>query len=142
MEGQTGQRRTGILRLSVTKMVVGTLPVYIIIAPCCAAGAFMLRAGEGEPWPMLNTGILTAATLMQALALLAAMYYIEIEIHYHRKDIDELSDDAAVQEYEAKRERMCQQEDELTNWYSENVPRTPKVCSLVGNLFVSISCYI
>jgi hypothetical protein len=93
---------TGILRLQLSQMLIGSIPIFFLIAPCVLAGGFqnllvtcedgtvpvsdgtggrvLAEAGEEEGSSMfasLATISLLFATLTQTGALLIAMYYIE-----------------------------------------------------------------
>ena len=54
-----------------TAFADGTLPVFFLIAPTCAAGAFQLKVGEGGNWKSLADTMLSVAGLVQAMALCA-----------------------------------------------------------------------
>jgi hypothetical protein len=81
---------TGILRLKLSQMLLGSVPIFFLIAPCVLAGGFQnLLPSPGETgttkeedaqsatFASLATISLLFATLTQSGALLIAMYYIE-----------------------------------------------------------------
>ena len=61
---------TGILRLSLIQMQIGTLPIIGLVAPCVFAGAFQLKAGVNVLYSSLSTVALGVASASQSLALL------------------------------------------------------------------------
>jgi hypothetical protein len=63
---------TGILGLDVKKMLLGTLPVYFLVLPTCAAGAMELKKGESALYRSLAGVILALSAAAQAVALMAA----------------------------------------------------------------------
>ena len=62
---------------SVVSMLIGSLPVVLLVAPCVIAGACMLRSSEGGVWPSLVGIALSGSALAQSVAMIAALYYIE-----------------------------------------------------------------
>lgn len=70
----------GILGLECVKCVVGTMPCLLIAAPCCLAGAFLYKAGDGGPdesmWGAISGTTLAVASLGQAAGMLIAVYFM------------------------------------------------------------------
>lgn len=110
---------TGILKLNVYEMLIGTLPVLLLIAPTTLAGAFMLKASratavgaanalcretsaisivdeDASPWNSIADIGLLLTGLSQGLALVAAAYFIEKTAAENRDELDELSYDEEV----------------------------------------------
>ena len=67
---------TGILGLDLNKMLLGTLPVYLLVLPTCAAGAMELKKGESALYRSLAGVILALSAAAQAVALMAAGYVV------------------------------------------------------------------
>ena len=88
---------TGILRLDVREMLIGTLPVFFLITPTTLAGAFMLKASraasvndgtsnvlcretsaasivadDSSPWTSISDISIICTGLVQGLGLIAA----------------------------------------------------------------------
>merc|ERR1712196_412121 len=68
---------TGILKLPLGSMLIGSIPVFFLIAPCCCAGAFMLRINDPGPWSSLAPVVASLAALVQAIVMFGALYFIE-----------------------------------------------------------------
>merc|ERR1719231_667450 len=118
------------------------MPVYFIIAPCCMAGAFMLRAGEGGEWPMLNTVALTTATVMQGVALTSALFFVEMETIDARDEIAAMANYEEVEQLEQERAELRKKEDKVTHWDAPGFPMWAKACLLCSVIMMSASCYI
>lgn len=107
---------TGILRLPLLEMLVGTLPVYIVMAPCCAAGAMMIKAAEGGAWGTISATTLTAASFGQGFALCSALYFIEEHTGKHRKELEAMPDDEEVKALDDEQSKIEEIKNSLTAW--------------------------
>ena len=87
---------TGILKLSVIQMQIGTLPIIGLVAPCVFAGAFQLKAGVNVLYSSLSTVALGVASASQSLALLAAMYFVDKTVSSRRAELEQVPDDEEV----------------------------------------------
>jgi hypothetical protein len=70
---------TGILKLSLVDMLLGSMPVYFVIVPCVASGAMILKKADGPEWESAGNLVLTVATMAQSVGLMAAMYFISVQ---------------------------------------------------------------
>lgn len=68
---------TGILRLHVTEMLLGSLPVILLIIPTVFTGGFLLRVNDGGAWASVAGMTLTLTAVVQLTAMIAAGYFIE-----------------------------------------------------------------
>ncbi|EER05017.1 beta-1,4-galactosyltransferase, putative [Perkinsus marinus ATCC 50983] len=68
---------TGIMRLSVVQMLLGTMPCIFLIIPCVLSGALLNRTGEGAIWSALASTVLAVAGLIQAVAMVFAAYILQ-----------------------------------------------------------------
>ena len=116
---------TGILRLDVREMLIGTLPVFFLIAPTTLAGAFMLKASraasmndgtsnvlcretsaasivadDSSPWTSISDISILCTGLVQGLGLIAAAYYIEKTTAHADDELDAMPYDEEVLEIE------------------------------------------
>lgn len=75
---------TGILRLNVFQMLLGSFPVIFLIIPTVFTGGFMLKVSEGGAWASVAGMTLTLTALVQVGATMAAAYFIEKVLHHPR----------------------------------------------------------
>lgn len=138
---------TGILRLSVVKMLIGTLPVVFLVAPCVLSGAFVSAPCPcpdppcGQDASMckdqkdtdatkslfkgLATVSLIMASLVQSLALFAAMYFIENASSRNRKELLDYPNDPDVEVADKEDEKKKKVYSAATMW--SRVPMGQKI---------------
>jgi len=68
---------TGILRLSLFQMLLGTTPVIVNVSIVSAAGAFKLREPESHSWESFSSLILSIALCINIMLMATAAYYIQ-----------------------------------------------------------------
>mmetsp|Transcript_41685 Transcript_41685/g.75698 ORF Transcript_41685/g.75698 Transcript_41685/m.75698 type:complete len:933 (+) Transcript_41685:100-2898(+) len=68
---------TGIMRLSLFQMLLGTTPVIVNVSIVTAAGAFKLREPESHSWESFSSLILSIALCINILLTGTAAYYIQ-----------------------------------------------------------------
>lgn len=68
---------TGILRLSLFQMLLGTTPVIVSVATVSAAGAFRLREPESSTWQSFSSLMLSVAVCTNALLMVLVTYYVQ-----------------------------------------------------------------
>ena len=142
---------TGILRLDVREMLIGTLPVFFLIAPTTLAGAFMLKASraasvndgtssvlcretsassivtdDSSPWTSISDISILCTGLVQGLALIAAAYYIEKTTAHAKDELDAMPYDEEVLEVERNEAHRNELMRAIMHWdeLSPNVRRT------------------
>jgi len=79
---------TGILNLRLVDMLLGSLPVVFLIAPCCVAAAYILRAShedfnerkQAQYRAMANVSLALSAILQGCASVLATLY-IQAAMH-------------------------------------------------------------
>jgi hypothetical protein len=136
---------TGILRLKLRQMLVGSLPIIFLIMPCVCAGGFLNRVsanGEETVWNSLSTVAITFATLTQGAASVAALYFIEQSAHNNYEYLLKLKKDEEVEEYERASKEKIQQWVRLTDWHSSQFPSFARVLLGVGAFCMGLSCYL
>lgn len=148
---------TGILRLSVFKMLFGSLPVVFLVFPCVMSGAFVnnpcscdsppCQITEEMPNPTCQTmedtkalqslfkGMATVslllASMVQSMALFAAGYFIETAASKHRELLlndPEFKNDPEVEVADAIDAKQKRISDAATVW--KRVPGCQK-CNLI-----------
>ena len=153
---------TGILKLSVFKMLFGSLPVVLLIIPCVMSGGFVnnpcdcdeppclgagqncATASETKQLQSLFTGMATVslllASMVQSMALFAAMYYIETAGSKHRVELQtdpKYANDPEVEEANRKDAEKKKIVDAATVW--ARVPAFQK-CNLIS-MFIQTMLY-
>jgi hypothetical protein len=135
---------TGILKLRLSSMIFGSLPIIFLITPCVFAGAFLLRAGDGSVWAALSTVTLAVAGLTQTIALCAALYYIEQTVQDNREELEAIPKDEEVLRVEEERRIKSQKYVELTHWHKapKKVPSTMKAILVLSGIATTAACYL
>ncbi len=131
---------TGILRLSVVQMQIGTLPIMGLIAPCVFAGAFQLKAGTNVLYTSLSTVALGAASGSQSLALLAAMFYIDKTVSARREELEKIPDDVEVKLADERSAEKAKRVREITQWKSA-APHA-RFLLIIGAVASNIYCLV
>jgi hypothetical protein len=132
---------TGILRLKLSQMLIGTLPIFFLIMPCVCAGGFQLKKGESEMYASLANVAILSATVAQMTALLAAMYYIEEMADKKADFINALPKDKEVEEVDHKNREKAELKHSVTDWKDDTFPMSMRIVLCVGALAMSMSCY-
>lgn len=140
---------TGILKLRVSEMLLGSTPIIFVVLPVVLAGAFTLQQqGTGEQ-ATLYRNIANVMTMMASIMLVActiiAGYYVESTIQENRQAIEEGSFERDPQEDEVlkeinKYERYTQHWKEQTNW--SLLPCWLRLLLLKGSLMMSFMMHI
>ena len=133
---------TGILHLQLSEMLLGTLPVIFLIAPCCLAGAVITKAGD-PAYQTLDVVAKMLGIAAQTAGLMAAMYFIEREVHDESSKLVEMyPDDEVVKALEKKAEKEQELERTVTDWDANALSQVAKTCLLLASFTMSIACYI
>jgi hypothetical protein len=148
---------TGILRLSVREMLIGTLPVFFLIAPTTLAGAFMLKASHAanasgidtlcretavsslatddtSAWTSIADIGLLCTGLAQGLGLVAAAYYIEKTAVEAREALDDIPYDEEVLEVEREEAHRNELLRAILQW--DELSKTSRRALLASTLIV------
>lgn len=131
---------TGILGLPLLPMLLGTLPVALLIAPCVLAGGFQLMLGNdadvsaaadssSSSWEAWASVGLTGAAVAQMVALTGAAHCIEQVASRHWKELAAEEDDQEVLEVDRLKAVQGQRWRRLTDWQDPYFPLTLKVQS-------------
>lgn len=133
---------TGILKLSVLQMLIGSLPLIFLVVPCTLAGALLLKSGQSPLYDALGAIALALSALTQAGALLVAMYYIEEYAAKHEKELSAEELDLEVLEFDERSRIMNELYAEVTNWNSNKVPFPMKAILVSSTIIMVGSLYI
>ena len=127
----------GILKLDVTQMLIGLLPIFTLTAPSSLAASFQLRVPEGGAWEPLASMMLMLAALVQLVAMCIALYYID----QVKNDASALcADDEEVAEVEQAEAKAAAVFTELTRLGP--MPLVPKTLLISGMLTMTASVYL
>jgi len=108
---------TGILGLDIFEMLLGSCPILFLIAPTCMAGAMLKKGAEGGVYAALSTTTLTVAALLQGVALLSAMHYIEKTAFQYEEELMNKPDDAVVARLDAIGDKFRKIYYESVQWH-------------------------
>jgi len=129
---------TGILRLNVWKMLLGTLPVIVLIGLTTCSGAFLAQ----PEYETVSKVAIMGGLLSQAGALMTALYYINREISKRGKEIqDHIRANLDVDVFNAEKlaELKSARRKEVCRW--QLLPLWMKLDLLCGYLTMTISCW-
>lgn len=132
---------TGILHLPLLEMLLGTTPVFFLIVPTVAAGAFLLRADENGPYAAIGNVALVLAGLTQFLSLIGAAYYIEQIAERDREELEAIPKDQEVlraSEEAAERHKVYRY---FTQWQS-TLPAWARIVLVIGSFASAGALYI
>jgi hypothetical protein len=107
---------TGILGLKVTDMLIGSAPVYFVIAPTCFSSAMLLQTG-GE-YAAIAALVVAVAGIMQVGASLVAVFYITKCIDANKAELDAYPIDEEVEELDRLALEQKDKRYEAVNWHS------------------------
>lgn len=107
----------GIVRVNIPQMLLGTLPVVTLLAPCIMAGACMGRVSPGEDsvWTMAANASTICAAVVNMASMAYAMYAIGEVIEHHGEELA-----APRPEHEAVAE-LTRQEQASVDAYNETI---------------------
>jgi hypothetical protein len=130
---------TGILKQNPLSMQLGTFPIVLLVAPCVFAGAFMLKPDE-DFYASLSSVALAVASSSQAIALLAALYFIDKEVSRSRAQLDAMVNDEEVLRADAEVADAERVRAATTEW--STLPGAIQFCLCSGGLFSVCFCYV
>jgi hypothetical protein len=107
----------GIVGVNIPQMIIGTVPVVTLLAPCVLAGACMGRTvpGEDSDWSMMANGFTAAAAVVNMASMAYAVYTVSQTVQVYG---DELAKPRP--EHEAVAE-LTRQEQEAVDAYNRTV---------------------
>ena len=127
---------TGIMRLKLSQMLIGSLPVIVLVIPVTVAGAVINKSDEGI-FKVLNPIFLLLAVIFQTMAGLLAFHYIASEAKYN-DEVKAMPDDPEVLTYDQESEEIRRIGKEVYAW--ENLHVLVKFGHLVTTLCMIVSC--
>ena len=132
---------TGILNLPVGKMLVGSLPVVIIIVPCCVLGA-SLSMGKRPGWETASEFVTLVAGASQLLASIGFAAVIERATVTHAEAIAALPYDEEVRALDAQRTEYVRAWREAADWGREGHPKLARCTLAAAALLSGVGCHL
>jgi hypothetical protein len=127
-------------------MLLGSLPVYLVIAPTCFSSALLLKAHEGPQWVAAGNLMLMAASIAQGGALFGAAVCIQNVSEKHHIELTSMPDDEEVKKMEEKQKERAALKKFVINWFecegNNKFPLCMKLNLLYGIRLMSVSVYI
>eukprot|EP00050_Salpingoeca_kvevrii_P011627 m.16864 g.16864 ORF g.16864 m.16864 type:complete len:889 (-) comp3542_c0_seq1:1263-3929(-) len=133
---------TGILRLPLFEMLIGSTPVLFLVIPCVCAGAFLLRVADGGSWESISSVTLAVAAMVQLVAMITAAYYIEQVAENHREELEALPKDQEVLESSRKDRLRKDIYNREANWHAPHFPLWAKIVLVLGAFCSAMACYL
>jgi len=131
---------TGILRLPLRSMLIGSTPIVFLIAPCVFAGATLLRKNESTFWSSVSTMTLLLAAVAQAGAMLAAVHFIAKTVTVKEDELRAMPPDEEVLELELRTERKRAVRKAIGAW--NRIGRINQFLLASAALSMAVSVYV
>ncbi|EOD22405.1 hypothetical protein EMIHUDRAFT_458188 [Emiliania huxleyi CCMP1516] len=125
---------TGILKLNLLQMLLGTTPILPLIAASTAAGGMQLLKTKGDLYDSITVIVTFLSFLAQTASTLLAMYFIERTSTQYAAELAAEPPDEEAAFSKAQRDG--------TNWSSAGVPLWPKVTIITSALMLAGACYL
>jgi len=77
----------GVLRLPVSKMLFGTIPIIFFVAPCVMTGSFYLKQDESEMWSRSGTLMMTLTMVVNMILWALAGWAIQEQFDKNHEKI-------------------------------------------------------
>merc|ERR1719343_305835 len=136
--------------LPIVPMLIGSLPVVIIITPCCISAGFMLKASEGDELKFQHKAIAEMTFVLSGVcaggATMLATYFIQAKVSEKQQELDAGTDwmrdpqEAEVIEALAKDEEDAKTYARLTHWKKQ--PWWIQSTLVVGCLFATLMVFL
>ncbi len=130
---------TGIMKLNLFQMLLGTLPVIILIAPTVVAGAMAARASDNDFISTLSTVFLFFTAFIQGFALLWAVQVIADTAVEYEQELAQEEPDEEVLEREMENEAKRQEYNLVTKW--TNLSKLWRFSLAFNAVLMIVSCY-
>jgi hypothetical protein len=130
---------TGVLRLPLLPVFVGSLPSLLLIAPTVLSAGSLLKADEGEYWETLSKVSLVVAALTQGGCVFGSLWFISKVVAKHKDELEAIPDDQAVLALEASALAKREVFEACTSWHDSEFPCVMRVILLVGSALMESS---
>lgn len=123
---------TGIMRLNVFQMLLGTVPVLLLIAPTVVSGALAVKAAENELFSTLYTVALVLTVIVQSASLLWAVQVIAATAVSYEAELQAEEPDEEVLERERQNNAKVEEFKNIIEWEELSfIWKTGHIVSLV-----------
>eukprot|EP00924_Labyrinthula_sp_SR-Ha-C_P013535 snap_masked-scaffold_5-processed-gene-5.19-mRNA-1 protein AED:1.00 eAED:1.00 QI:0/0/0/0/1/1/5/0/966 len=142
---------TGLLKLSLPQMLIGTTPVILLVLPSTLAGAFLIygpndEIEEEEDQELtdrinnLRAIFLTSTIMVQGFFFVVALHYIMKTQIEQEKEIAAIPDDEDVTKYNMDNLNKIEETTRLKSW--ENLDDTFKKGHFIAGTLMIVSCLL
>ena len=132
---------TGILDLSVVKMLIGSIPVIIIILPCCALGACLIMANR-PGWDNVTELFTFLAGASQLAASVGFAAVIERAVATHYDAIAALPYDEEVRALDERQAEYASAWREAADWRHGGHPTLARYALASAAVMSTIGCHL
>jgi len=140
---------TGVLRLNVLQMQLGTFPVSIPILFIVLTGTAMLKSGQDPDslWVPLSGVFVTVSSMLQVSIGLLAVKYVNQCAKERAAEIEAIPNDPEVEQFDASQEQAIKNKEAAMRWDEQSTMwRLVLVTSVVsiiisGWIFKNFSCF-
>jgi hypothetical protein len=134
---------TGILHLRLSEMLIGTLPIVFLIAPCVITGVSLVKGGrEGGMWETLGPIMLGASTISQCISMVSAAYFVEKVAAENQQELAAIPLDMAVFGLNEKKRAAHKKYLAATDWKAMAEQSSQRVLLILAAFTTVTSCYI
>lgn len=130
---------TGIMRLSLPQMLLGTLPVFFLIAPSCVAGAMLYKSDTNSLFGSLEVISVGIAVIVQSGALLGAIHYIAKMAVNQKDELKKMAPDEEVVKLEMHNQCKLRASREINAW--QHLSSMTRVLHVIALVLMVFSCY-
>eukprot|EP00929_Paragymnodinium_shiwhaense_P060207 TRINITY_DN30092_c0_g1_i1.p1 TRINITY_DN30092_c0_g1~~TRINITY_DN30092_c0_g1_i1.p1 ORF type:complete len:887 (+),score=182.53 TRINITY_DN30092_c0_g1_i1:108-2768(+) len=128
---------TGILRLDVVQMTIGTLPCLLLIIPCVLGGASLTEKNLQS----LSAMIITLVGLSQGGVMLSAMVFIAKEAERSNEELSApRPEDAVLMERAKKEEELANRRKNATLW--AHLSWMQRICLILASVPMLNICWV
>jgi hypothetical protein len=133
---------TGILKLNVFQMMLGTTPILPLIVASTAAGSFQLLTTKGETFDSVAVIITFVSMIFQLAATIAMMVVIARAASRHRDELAAIPPDVEVLAHDEKAAVFAAAMRQSTHWGRAGVPLWPKLVIITSAIMLAVACYM
>merc|ERR1740121_2829472 len=142
---------TGIMDLPLLPMLIGSLPVVVVIFPCCISAGFLIKIGWDEDDEAQHRAVaeimLIVAGMASGTSNMVAAYYVQKILADSKQELEmegstwmkDTQEDEVLAAVERDKE-FAEQYDELTRW--EVMSAWVRVVLVSGSIMASATVYI
>ena len=125
------------------QMLIGSIPIIFLIAPCVLTGGFLLIGVVSDIWETASNLVTLATLAVQGGAMVGMLIVVQRASVEMAEQLTEeaMPLDEEVRAYDRKQERFKAKRSELTHWRTGGVPLWDRMLTATATVLVLISCY-